>query len=292
MRRGLTCIAVAAVALAASISASGAGTQLQHVTVIGDSVADGIGVDTRAEALLGQGVDADFELAPCRRLEGESCPVNGVRPQNAVDLIHSLGSKIGPNVVVAVGYNDHEDEYAGNVEDTLAALKAAGVKHVFWLTLRAARHPYITMNADIAASAAKHPELTVVDWNLYSRSHPEWFQADGIHLKNIGAEMMATLIHKALLQGGVATQPPRIATTTLPLAHRGHPYRATLRGVGGARPYRWSLLERAPAGIHLEASGVVRGTPRARAGRYTFNVQVRDADGSMTTRRLTLRIGA
>ena len=291
MRRGLTCIAVSAVALAVALSASaGSGPQLQHVTVIGDSVADGIGLDPLARAIVAQGIDADLELAPCRRLEGQSCPIDGVRPQNAIDLIHSLGSGIGANVVVAVGYNDHEDEYAADVEDTLAALGSEGVKHVFWLTLRAARHPYVTMNADIAASAQKHPEMTVVDWNVYSRSHPDWFQSDGLHVKNIGAEQMATLIHKALLQAGVAAAPPRIATSRLPVAHRGHPYRAVLVGAGGAKPYRWSLLQRAPSGIHLEASGLVDGTPRATAGRYTFDVQVRDVNGSMTTRNLTLRI--
>ena len=32
------------------------------------------------------------------------------------------------------------------------------------------------------------------------------------------------------------------------------------------------------------------GTPRAKPGRYTFNVRVRDAIGSLATRRLTLRI--
>lgn len=290
MRRGLMWIAVAATALAAAVSASARGTQLQHVTIIGDSVADGMGLDSTAKAILGQGIDADLELAPCRRLEGVSCPVDGVRPQNAIDLIHSLGSGIGPDVVVAVGYNDHEDEYAQDVEDTLAALKSEGVKRVFWLTLRAARHPYITMNADIAASAAKHPELTVVDWNVYSRSHPDWFQDDGLHLKNLGARMMATLIHKALLQAAVAAPPPRIATSALPVAHRGRQYRAVLVSSGGSKPYRWSLLERAPAGIHLEVSGIVEGKPRAKVGRYTFDVQVRDANGSMTTRNLSLRI--
>jgi hypothetical protein len=283
-------IAVAAVALAASLSASASGSKLQHVTIIGDSVADGMGLEMTAKAILGQGIDADLELAPCRRLEGVSCPVDGVRPQNAIDLIHSLGPQIGPYVVVAVGYNDHEDEYAQDVEDTLAALKAAGVKRVFWLTLRAARHPYITMNADIADSAAKHPELTVVDWNLYSRSHPDWFQDDGVHLKNLGSEMMATLIHKALLQAAVAAPPARIATSSLPLAHRGRPYRAVLVAFGGAKPYRWSLLERAPLGVHLSPAGVVTGSPRAGIGRYTFDVQVRDANGSMTTRNLALRI--
>jgi hypothetical protein len=44
--------------------------------------------------------------------------------------------------------------------------------------------------------------------------------------------------------------------------------------------------------VHLEASGVIEGSPRAKVGRYTFDVRVRDAAGSMATRRLTLRISA
>jgi hypothetical protein len=34
----------------------------------------------------------------------------------------------------------------------------------------------------------------------------------------------------------------------------------------------------------------VIGTPRAKPGHYAFNVRVRDAIGSLATRRLTLRI--
>ena len=64
-----------------------------------------------------------------------------------------MGSKLGPNVVVAVGYNDFEDQYAANIETALGLFKAAGVKRVWWLTLRAAHHPYISMNADIVAAA-------------------------------------------------------------------------------------------------------------------------------------------
>ena len=213
-----------------------------------------------------------------------------MRPPSAVQLIQSMGSKLGDNVVVAVGYNDFEDQYAGNIEDAIDALTAAGVKRIFWLTLRAARHPYLSMNDDIAQAAAKHPQVTVVDWNVYSRSHPDWFQTDGLHLLGPGAEAMATLIHKSLLAAGVAAKPARITTTALPVAHRGKAYRAQLAAAAGVAPYRWSLLERAPLGIHLEANGAVIGTPRAKAGRYTFNVRVRDAIGSLATRRLTLRI--
>jgi hypothetical protein len=258
--------------------------------LIGDSVADGIAVDPAALAVVKQGVSLDLEVAPCRRLEGEGCPVNGVRPPSAVQLIQSLGQRIAPNVVIAVGYNDYEDQYQGNIADALAALEAAGVKHVFWLTLREAHHPYIQMNGFIEQAAQSHPELTVVDWNTYSRSHLDWFQSDGVHLKNTGAVQMATLIHKALLAGGAAAAPPRVTTTVLPVAHRGRRYSARLHAAGGVAPYRWSLLERAPDGIHLASSGAVSGAPRSKPGRYTFDVQARDSAGSVATRRLTLRI--
>ena len=263
---------------------------MQHMTLIGDSVADSLALDSEAARIVSEGVDADLEVAACRRLEGEGCPVNGVRPPSAVQLIQSLGSKIGPNVVMATGYNDYEDQYAGNIADALAALKAAGVKHVFWLTLRAAHHPYIAMNADIEAAAEDDPIVTVVDWNTYSRSHPDWFQSDGVHLLHPGSVAMATLIHSALAAGGVTTPPVRIATRSLPVAKRGHAYRARLVARSGTAPYRWSLLERAPAGMHLLPNGVVEGVPSAKPGRYTFNVEVHDAAGYLAGQRLTLRI--
>jgi sirohydrochlorin ferrochelatase len=288
--KGVLAALVALAALIAAAASPARSTGVQHVTLIGDSVADAIPGDYSASLIVKQGIDLDLEVAPCRRVEGDGCPIDGVRPPSAVQLIQSLGSKIGPTVVVAVGYNDFEDQYAGNIEDAIDAMTAAGVKRIFWLTLRAARHPYLSMNDDIAQAAAKHPQVTVVDWNVYSRSHPDWFQTDGLHLLGPGAEGMATLIHKTLLGAGVAAKPARITTTALPVAHRGKAYKAMLAAIEGVTPYRWSLLERAPLGIHLEPNGAVVGTPRAKAGRYTFNVRVRDSIGSLATRRLTLRI--
>ncbi len=292
--RGLA-VAAAAAALVV-VGAAGASpqqSQAQHVTLIGDSVADGIAGDNDAIAILEQGIDLDLELAPCRRVDGDSCPYNGVRPPTLVDLAKSLGSKLGPNVVVAVGYNDFEDQYAQNIQSALATLKAQGVKHVWWLTLRAARHPALNMNQDIEDAAAAHPDLmSVIDWNVYSRSHPDWFQSDGLHLLGSGSEAMATLIHKTLLSDGVAAAPVRVTTTALPVGQRRHPYSTRLRADAGVVPYRWSLLERAPAGIHLEANGLVTGKPRAKPGRYAFDVRVRDSSGYSATRKLTLRVRA
>jgi len=280
---------VLALALSAATAHAGA-RDVQHVTLIGDSVADAIGNTNSAVGIVKQGIDLDFEVAPCRRVEGDGCPVDGVRPPSVVVLAKSLGSKLGPNVVVSVGYNDFEDQYAQNIEDALDAFKAAGVKHVWWLTLRAAHHGYVNMNDDIEAAAKTHPELSVIDWNVYSRSHTDWFQDDGLHLLQPGADAMATLIHKTLLDDAVALKPTQIATTALPVGRRGKPYAATLRATLGLAPYRWSLLARAPNGLHLEADGRIIGKPLVAPGTYVLNVRVKDSAGSLDTRRLTLRI--
>jgi hypothetical protein len=279
------------VALALSGASAHAGARdVQHVTLIGDSVADAIGNTNSAIGIVKQGVDLDVEVAACRRVEGEGCWVEGVRPPSVVQLAKSMGTKLGPNVVVSVGYNDFEDQYAQNIEDALGAFKAAGVKHVWWLTLRAAHHGYVNMNDDIEAAAKQHPELSVIDWNVYSRSHLDWFQGDGIHLVLDGANAMATLIHKTLVEDAVALKPAQIATSALPAARRGKPYAARLRATLGLAPYRWSLLARAPQGLHLEPDGAIVGRPRAKPGVYVLNVRVQDSADSFDVRRLTLRI--
>jgi lysophospholipase L1-like esterase len=271
-------------------AAPGSQTKAQQVTLIGDSVADAIAQTTTAAAEVGREVSLNLQATPCRRVAGDSCPYNGVRPPNVIQLAQSLGPALGPNVVVAVGYNDFENTFAQDIQSALSALESAGAKRIFWLTLRAARHPYLTMNADLESAAASHPDLTIVDWNVYSRSHPDWFQSDGIHLNYAGAMAMATLIHKALEKAGVAAPDVRVKTATLPVASRGAAYSAQLLGAAGIAPYRWSLLERAPGGIHLQANGVVRGRPRVAAGAYTFNVRITDSTGASATRRLTLRV--
>jgi hypothetical protein len=272
------------------VTAAAATRDLQHVTLIGDSVADAIGSNSAAAQILSQELDVDLELAPCRRLAGTSCPYMGSRAPTVVDLVHSMGSKLGANVIVAVGYNDFEDQYAQNIETVLDAFQAAGVKHVWWLTLRAARHPYLTMNDDIEAAAQKHPELSVIDWNVYSRSHPDWFQDDGLHLLGPGSLAMATLIHRTLLWAGVAAPPVQIATSRLQPARRGKPYHARLVAKAGDPPYRWSLLAAPPQGLHLLVGGTLQGRARAKPGRYVLRAQVKDADGVVDTRTLTLRV--
>lgn len=308
MRAHARKLALAACALALTASASlalgapahtGATGPPPRVTLIGDSIAAAIAYVQDARAVLGQGIDLHLEATPCRRLAQESCPYQGQRPPTVIDLVHSLGDALGQTVIVAVGYNDFEAAYAGNIEDTLTALRAANVTRVIWPTLRAERHSYLDMNDDIRAAAAKHPELTVADWNVYSRSHPDWFQPDGLHLTADGATAMATLLHNALDGLGipVATPPPppspgrvAILSAGLRAGHVGRAYAATLVARGGTQPYRWRrMLGRLPAGVRLLSDGRLAGVPRA-AGTFAPLVRVTDARGISATRRLTLRI--
>lgn len=263
---------------------------LQHVTLIGDSGAGGIPGYSAAIAILSQGIDLDLQVAACRRIDTESCPIDGVSPPNVVQLVNTMGTNLGPDVVVAVGYNDAVDEYAQSIENALAALKTAGVKHVYWLTLRASRHGYVNMNEDIVAAAAKHPELSVIDWNAYSRSHSDWFQPDGLHPFNPGSLAMATLIHQRLIDDGIAIKPVRLTTSTLPVAHQRKPYAAKFAAADGVAPYRWSLLTHAPKGLHVLANGTITGTPLVEPGTYLLNVLVKDTTGSTDRRRIALHV--
>jgi len=284
---GAIAVVVAALVTASATPAHSLDSAPPAVTLIGDSVAEALPGDAAALRVLGQGISLDLEVAPCRRLTGTSCPPG---PPTALDVITSEGSAIAPTVVIAVGYNDYELEYAAEIEQVLGALDEAGVRRVFWLTLREASGPYPAMNAAIAAAAARHPNVSVVDWNTYARGRPEWFQADGLHLLGPGSEAMAALIHAALLEAGVAVPPVTIATTALPEAHALRAYRARFVASGGRAPYSWSLAGRVPRGLHLLASGRLTGIPRRPAGSFAFTIRVKDAIGQIATRRLAVRV--
>jgi Putative Ig domain len=293
VRRALTLVVVAVVALGASAApASSVTAKPTRVTVIGDSIAASLALESDARRILARGIDLDLQATPCRRLVGESCPYEGVRPPSLVTLLPSL--ELGSTVVVAVGYNDFESTFATTIETALAALAHAHVESVFWLTLRAERQSYLHMNDLLREAADRHPELTLVDWNLYSRSHPEWFQPDGLHLQYAGAVAMATLIQKALAARGLVAaskpQPLAIATKRLPAGHIGHRYAARLVTSGGTAPVRWARAKGVlPAGLSLQRNGVIKGKPRT-AGKRSVLFRATDARGRSVARRLAIAV--
>jgi hypothetical protein len=280
--------------LALGFVAGAAGTALSpgapRVTMIGDSVASSLDYVPAARTILGAGIDLRLELAPCRRVAQSSCPYLGERPPTLIDLVPALGSALGQTVIVSVGYNDFAQAYADDIQEALAALLRVGVTRVLWMTLHEQRPDYAAMNVAIHAAAAKHPELTVVDWQVYARSHPDWFQAEGIHLTAAGAIAMATLVHNALVTLGIPLPTLSIVTSRLRNATVEHPYSTTLAARGGTRPLRWQLAGgRLARGLHLLVDGRVVGVPRE-SGSFSLLMRVTDARQESASRRIRLLV--
>jgi lysophospholipase L1-like esterase len=190
--------------LAAPLPAVAAKRSLPRVTLISDSVAASIAFDVGAKAILADGIDLFLEPGEGRRLGGDT-PAGGIAPPTALQLVQTLGRRLGRTVIMCVGYNDVSSQYAGNMEVALDELRAAGVTHVLWVTLHVSPEHTgnATMNAAIAAAAAQHQEVTIVDWNAFAAGHPEWFQPDGTHLRGDAPRAMARLFHASLVKLGI-----------------------------------------------------------------------------------------
>lgn len=82
----------------------------------------------------------------------------------------------------------------------------------------------------------------------------------------------------AKMVGGIVVNPPLVITTTvLGSGAVGVAFNATLNSTGGVAPVSWSITAGAlPAGLSLNTSGVISGTPTA-AGSSTFTATVIDS---------------
>jgi hypothetical protein len=167
--------------------------------MFGDSIADSLTYVPEARELLADGLDLRLELAPCRKLVPIGCAYMGARPPSVLDIVRSSTlASLGNIVVVAVGYNDPENNYQTDMAQIVNALVDKGVVHVVWLTLREQTDDYRSINRTIKAQASRWPELRVADWEAASRGK-DWFNADGLHLNADGAIGMATLIRPFVL---------------------------------------------------------------------------------------------
>ncbi len=86
----------------------------------------------------------------------------------------------------------------------------------------------------------------------------------------------------------VATPPAAITTTALPGATALAPYSLRLAAAGSSRPYRWTASG-VPAGMTVDAGGVLSGTPDA-PGTHTIALRVTGGDGKVAERRLALTV--
>jgi hypothetical protein len=101
---------------------------------------------------------------------------------------------------------------------------------------------------------------------------------------NLAYELLS---HPARRCTAAAPEPLSIATSALPPARAGEPYRARLAVVGGAAPYVWEAV--LPAGLALDASGAIGGRVE-RTGSFPLTLTVADGDGRTAERVVVLHV--
>ena len=290
--RLLAALAVLALAsLATTASATPASVPPNRVTVITDSVGGVLFWVTEARKNLAKGLDLDLETKTCRKLVAVGCPAYGdPAPPSALDTITSLGTALGPTVVIDVGYNDQAEVYGAELDEVMRALLAAGVHRVVWVTLEEAQEQWGRINTEIRAASARWPQLVVADW-ARAPFESDWF-SDGVHMTYAGglgfADFLRPIVLDACGQPCAPPPPLAIATSRLPTARAGRRYAAALSGRGGVTPYRWSVTG-LPAGLHLRAAGQISGVPRASAVAHV-SVHLRDAWDDEAVLELALRV--
>ncbi len=146
---------IALVAALTLLSAADGRSSPQRVTVIGDSVAEVLAQNPGPEQMLAQGFDLQLQTQACRKLVDPGCYSGS--PPSALDVVQSLGSQLGPIVVVDVGYNDIAPTYQAGLDEVMTALVGAGVQHVVWVTLDEAQQAWSEIDQVIRAAPARWP---------------------------------------------------------------------------------------------------------------------------------------
>ncbi|MBV9048176.1 MAG: hypothetical protein JOY58_07900 [Solirubrobacterales bacterium] len=180
-----------------AIPAAGTGVAVRGVqaTIVSDSVAETIDETPQALQVLTRGLKLRLALKVCRRLILTSCTYQGETPPPALQTIASLGRRLGPLLIVDVGYNDDSSGYGSGIDKIMRAARADGAREVIWLTLRDVGNyasTYQATNAAIRQAARRWPQLRIADWDAYSAGKP-WF-ADDVHPNAAGAVVLARFL--------------------------------------------------------------------------------------------------
>jgi len=143
--------------------------------------------------------------------------------------------RTGDHVVIAAGYNYpfwDPVRFDQAIDATIATLTQAGVKHIYWVTLREVKPQYIsaaawrqvqpyywyfpTVNEHLERALTRHPGLTLIDWA--AAADRPGITYDAIHLNRTGAELYSSLISRAV--SDAQTRPANETVTRIKVAGR------------------------------------------------------------------------
>ncbi len=116
----------------------------------------------------------------------------------------------GDHVIIAGGYNyPYWDpaRFDRDIDAMVATLTAAGVKHVYWVTLREVKPQYISgaawrqiqpyywyfprVNQHLDEALERHPNLSLIDWR--ANADQTGLTYDAIHLNPVGSALYSSL---------------------------------------------------------------------------------------------------
>ncbi len=142
----------------------------------------------------------------------------------------------GDYAIVAGGYNYpfwDPARFDRSVDSIIAAFEQAGVKYIFWVTLREVKPEYITagawtqvqpyywyfptVNEHLRAAVARHPDLSLIDWAAIADRPGLTY--DAIHLNTFGASEYAANAARVVMSA--ASRLPAGSTTTVKVAGAG-----------------------------------------------------------------------
>ncbi len=210
-RVGLTVVAallVAVATVAPRVAETAVAAPPEHrVTLFSDSV--GLG----AAGALPRAFPADWQVTT---IGTPAYMVEQLRDRHVIQTLATNRSVIGDHVVIGSGYNyPHWDpaRFDRSIDSMVETLTAAGVKHIYWVTLREVKPQYVsasawqgglkylwyfpTVNQHLERAVQRHPNLTLVDWA--AAADQPGLTYDAIHLNPTGAALYSSLIANAVM---------------------------------------------------------------------------------------------
>jgi hypothetical protein len=198
----------------------------KRVYVITDSV--GLG----AKAALPVAFPPDWEIT----LDGdageftETLESKYVRPR-----MSTTPWVFGDYAVIAAGYNYpywDPERFDRSIDSIVSTMLEAGVKHVFWVTLREIKPQYITpaawrqiqpyywyfptVNEHLKRALGRHPQLSLIDWAAVADQPGLTY--DAIHLNNAGSALYSAITRDAIYAATTAQPAGTVARVAIPEA--------------------------------------------------------------------------
>lgn len=238
----VTITAITAVAVSDATPAAAA--PLAHRVLV---VADSVGLGARTAVPAAFPADWEVNVIGTPAMFVEQLEASHVKPQIAY-----RPWTIGDHVVIAGGYNyPYWDpaRFDRSIDSMIATLTAAGVKNIYWVTLREVKPQYVTasawrgvqpyywyfptVNDHLERALLRHPNLTLIDWA--AAADRPGITYDAIHLNTTGSALYSGLIANAVHNANTRRPNGGLTRVTIPKAVKGGAVALNLTATGTRR---------------------------------------------------------